>query len=207
MRPPLTEAQQELYNYLVEYIGQHYSAPSIREMMYAMRLRSPAPIQSRLDHLEAKGYINRTAPGGHRGKARNVSLVRTTPEGIPLKGIFESGILTDTSPQSTALNLVRTLPPLSFAYQVIDESLTDYRISPGDVLILTPPTDSVRTIRAGTIVLVKLDAGLELRELEHGAKRLTLLPLDPDAEPLMLHYHQVSIRGVVIAVWRNLMSA
>ncbi|MFZ9621796.1 MAG: repressor LexA, partial [Prochlorococcaceae cyanobacterium] len=48
---PLTTAQQELYDWLADYIGVHRHSPSIRQMMEAMGLRSPAPIQSRLKHL------------------------------------------------------------------------------------------------------------------------------------------------------------
>ncbi len=47
----LTQAQQELYEWLAEYIKIHQHSPSIRQMMQAMNLKSPAPIQSRLEHL------------------------------------------------------------------------------------------------------------------------------------------------------------
>lgn len=50
----LTTAQQELYDWLVDFIGDHHHSPSIRQMMQAMGLRSPAPIQSRLRHLQQK---------------------------------------------------------------------------------------------------------------------------------------------------------
>ena len=53
---PLTTAQQELYDWLADYIGTHRHSPSIRQMMQAMGLRSPAPIQSRLRHLQQKGW-------------------------------------------------------------------------------------------------------------------------------------------------------
>ena len=53
----LTSAQQELYDWLASYIGEHRHSPSIRQMMEAMGLRSPAPIQSRLRHLQQKGWI------------------------------------------------------------------------------------------------------------------------------------------------------
>ena len=38
---PLTPAQQELYDWLAGYIGEHRHSPSIRQMMEAMGLRSP----------------------------------------------------------------------------------------------------------------------------------------------------------------------
>ncbi|MFM2315341.1 MAG: hypothetical protein RLZZ04_4619, partial [Cyanobacteriota bacterium] len=54
----LTPAQKELYDWLVEYIKTTQHAPSIRQMMKAMNLRSPAPVQSRLERLRNKGYID-----------------------------------------------------------------------------------------------------------------------------------------------------
>ena len=53
----LTEAQSELYGWIKNYIGDFQHSPSIRQMMQAMGLKSPAPIQSRLKHLQEKGYI------------------------------------------------------------------------------------------------------------------------------------------------------
>ena len=64
---PLTTAQQEFYDWL-DYIGTHRHSPSIRQMMQAMGLRSPAPIQSRLRHLQQKGWIT-----WQEGQARTCS--------------------------------------------------------------------------------------------------------------------------------------
>ena len=44
LQEPLTSAQQELYDWLADYIGTHRHSPSIRQMMQAMGLRSPAPV-------------------------------------------------------------------------------------------------------------------------------------------------------------------
>lgn len=66
----LTSAQQELYDWLVDYIQQHRHSPSIRQMMEAMGLRSPAPIQSRLRHLQQKGWIT-----WQEGQARTLQLL------------------------------------------------------------------------------------------------------------------------------------
>ncbi|OUC12470.1 MAG: hypothetical protein B0A82_22225 [Alkalinema sp. CACIAM 70d] len=67
----LTEAQIELYAWLVDYIREYQHAPSIRQMMRAMDLKSPAPIQSRLEHLRAKGFIDWS-----EGRARTIRLSR-----------------------------------------------------------------------------------------------------------------------------------
>ncbi len=50
----LTEAQNELYGWIKNYMKNFQHSPSIRQMMQAMGLKSPAPIQSRLKHLQEK---------------------------------------------------------------------------------------------------------------------------------------------------------
>ena len=58
----LTEAQNELLIWLREYIEEFKHSPSIRQMMKAMRLKSPAPIQSRLKHLQDLSLIHISEP-------------------------------------------------------------------------------------------------------------------------------------------------
>ena len=43
----LTEAQNELFAWIKNYMKEYQHSPSIRQMMQAMGLKSPAPIQSR----------------------------------------------------------------------------------------------------------------------------------------------------------------
>ena len=66
----LTDAQNELYGWIKHYMKNFQHSPSIRQMMQAMGLKSPAPIQSRLKHLQDKGYIS-----WQEGKARTMQIV------------------------------------------------------------------------------------------------------------------------------------
>ena len=66
----LTEAQNELYEWIKEYMKNFQHSPSIRQMIQAMGLKSPAPIQSRLRHLQEKGFIS-----WQEGKARTLQIV------------------------------------------------------------------------------------------------------------------------------------
>ena len=73
----LTEAQKELFDWLKSYIKDFRHSPSIRQMMKAMDLKSPAPIQSRLKHLQEKGYIT-----WQEGRARTLQLADQLIEGM-----------------------------------------------------------------------------------------------------------------------------
>ena len=66
----LTDAQNELFNWIKKYMKEFQHSPSIRQMMQAMGLKSPAPIQSRLKHLQEKGYIS-----WQEGKARTLQII------------------------------------------------------------------------------------------------------------------------------------
>ena len=87
----LTQAQNELYGWIKDYMKNFQHSPSIRQMMKAMGLKSPAPIQSRLKHLQEKGYIS-----WQEGKARTMQIVDQIIEGVPIMGSVAAGGLIET---------------------------------------------------------------------------------------------------------------
>ena len=89
----LTDAQNELYEWIKDYMRNFQHSPSIRQMMQAMGLKSPAPIQSRLKHLQEKGYIK-----WQEGKARTLQIVEEVFDGIPVLGSIAAGGLIETFP-------------------------------------------------------------------------------------------------------------
>ncbi len=129
VQPPmeaLTEAQQELYDWLVEYIQNNQYPPSIRQMMKAMGLKSPAPVQSRLEHLRSKGYIEWT-----EGKARTIRMTREARRGVPILGAIAAGSLVDSFPETDVeyLDLAGlSLKPTYFALRVRGDSMIDAMI-------------------------------------------------------------------------------
>ena len=87
----LTQAQNELYGWIKNYMRDFKHSPSIRQMMEAMGLKSPAPIQSRLKHLQEKGYIS-----WQEGKARTMQLIDEIVDGVPILGSVAAGGLIET---------------------------------------------------------------------------------------------------------------
>ena len=87
----LTQAQNELFTWIKDYMKNFQHSPSIRQMMQAMGLKSPAPIQSRLKHLQDKGYIS-----WQEGKARTMQIVDEVLEGVPIMGSVAAGGLIET---------------------------------------------------------------------------------------------------------------
>ena len=145
----LTEAQNELLTWLKNYINDFQHSPSIRQMMNGMGLKSPAPIQSRLKHLQEKGYIS-----WQEGKARTLKLLTgVEDEGIPVLGSVAAGGLIETF---TDVNETLDLSSIfdkkgTFALTVNGDSMIDAYIADGD-MVLMEPVKEPQSIKNGTIV-------------------------------------------------------
>ena len=123
----LTDAQSELYGWIKNYMKEFQHSPSIRQMMEAMGLKSPAPIQSRLKHLQEKGYIS-----WQEGKARTMQIVEDVIEGVPILGSVAAGGLIETyNDVSENLEISDVLKKKEiFALRVNGDSMIDAAIEP-----------------------------------------------------------------------------
>ena len=145
----LTEAQNELYEWIKNYMRDFQHSPSIRQMMQAMGLKSPAPIQSRLKHLQEKGFIS-----WQEGKARTLQLVENViDQGIPILGsIAAGGLIESYEDVREQLDLKDIFEKKGvFALIVNGDSMVDAYIADGDT-VLMEPVESVYTLRNGSIV-------------------------------------------------------
>ncbi len=200
---PLTEAQQQLYDWLVEYIRDRQHAPSIRQMMTAMNLKSPAPVQSRLEHLRNKGYI-----GWTEGQARTIRILNPFPQGVPIRGAIAATSLVETFPDVEVeyLDLSNLLlKPNHFALKVRGHSMIDALIDDGDIVILQPVNDG-RTIKNDTIVAAHHQGKATLKYFERKGSKVILKPGNPnrDLYPITeVPASEVEIQGVLVGVWRG----
>ena len=198
---PLTTAQQELYDWLSEYIGEHRHSPSIRQMMEAMGLRSPAPIQSRLRHLQQKGWIT-----WKEGQARTLQLLGDAlGGGIPVLGAVAAGGLVETFDDvEERLELEPVLATRGlFALTVNGDSMVDAHIADGDVVLMEPVKEPSR-LREGTIVSALVPgSGTTLKHFHRDGRQVRLEAANPAYEPILVDADQVAIQWKLVAVWRQ----
>ena len=196
----LTEAQNELYEWIKNYMKDFKHSPSIRQMMEAMGLKSPAPIQSRLKHLQEKGYIS-----WQEGKARTLQLVDEIIEGIPIMGSIAAGGLIET------FNDVHENFDISdvfkkkdvFALTVNGDSMIDAYIADGD-MVLMEPIMNVGSLKNGTIVSALVPgSGTTLKYFFRKGNEVILEAANPNYEPIKIDSEQVVIQGKLLAVWRK----
>ena len=200
LKENLTDAQNELYEWIKNYVKEFQHSPTIRQMMQAMNLRSPAPIQSRLKHLQEKGYIS-----WQEGKARTLKLVDKVFEGVPIMGSVAAGGLIETfNDVNENLDISEVLKKKDvFALTVNGDSMIDACIADGDMVLMEPIKDSF-PLRNGTIVSALVPGlGTTLKYFFKKENKVYLEAANPTYDPIVLNLDQVILQGKLLAVWRK----
>ncbi len=177
----------------------HHS-PSIRQMMEAMGLKSPAPIQSRLKHLQQKGFISWQV-----GKARTLQIVDEVLEGVPIMGsVAAGGLIEAFSDVSENLDLNDVLRRKDvFALTVNGDSMIDACIADGDMVLMEPVRDS-NTLKNGIIVSALVPGlGTTLKYFVKRGGKIFLEAANPSYEPIEINEEEVIFQGKLLAVWRK----
>ena len=197
----LTDAQNELYEWIRNYVKDFQHSPSIRQMMNAMGLKSPAPIQSRLKHLQEKGFIF-----WQEGKARTLQLVEEVFEGVPVKGsVAAGGLIESFSDVQENLDISDVLKKKDvFALTVNGDSMIDACIADGDMVLMEPIKDSI-AIKNGTIVSAMVPgSGTTLKYFFKRGEKIFLEAANPAYDPIELNLDEVAFQGKLLAVWRKI---
>jgi len=166
-----------------------------------MGLKSPAPIQSRLKHLQEKGYIS-----WQEGKARTMQLVDEIIDGVPIMGSVAAGGLIDTySDVQENLDISDVLNKKNiFALTVNGDSMIDACIADGDMVLMEPITDKY-SLRNGTIVSAMVPGlGTTLKYFVKREGKIFLEAANPAYEPIELDLNTVVFQGKLLAVWRKI---
>ena len=196
----LTDAQNELYSWIRDYMREFRHSPSIRQMMQAMGLKSPAPIQSRLKHLQEKGFIS-----WQEGKARTLQIVDEILEGVPIMGSVAAGGLIETfNDTNENLDITDVLNKKNvFALTVNGDSMIDACIADGDMVLMEPINDSF-SLRNGDIVSALVPGlGTTLKYFFKRGGKIFLEAANSNYDPIELNLSEVVFQGKLLAVWRK----
>ena len=169
--------------------------------MQAMGLKSPAPIQSRLKHLQQKGFIS-----WQEGKARTLQIVDEFLGGVPIMGSVAAGGLIETfSDINEELDISEVLKKKDiFALTVNGDSMIDAYIAHGDMVLMEPIKDA-RSLRNGTIVSAMVPGlGTTLKYFFKRGNKIFLEAANPAYEPIELNLDDVIFQGKLLAVWRKI---
>ena len=212
----LTARQQEIWNYLVEYVDRHGYPPTVREIGEQVGLASPSTVHAHLANLERAGLLRRdpTKPraleliGRERGASRasEGESAPTEPRDVarlPLVGEIAAG-----GPLLAEEHIEEYVPMPSstkgdFLLRVKGDSMIEAGILDGDLVIVQRAQDA----RNGEIVVALAgddesadEATVKTFYREQG--RVRLQPENAALEPIYAKH--VQILGRVVGVFREL---
>jgi repressor LexA len=208
--PMLTERQQEIWNYLVEYVDGHGYPPTVREIGERVGLASPSTVHAHLANLERAGLLRRdpTKPRaleliGRERREAEPAVEALDAVRLPLVGEIAAGgpLLADENIQDYL-----TMPSSTkgdFLLRVKGDSMIEAGILDGDLVIVKTAQDA----RNGEIVVAL--AGQDESADEATVKtfyrddgRIRLQPENAALEPIYAEH--VQILGRVVGVFREL---
>lgn len=202
----LTKRQEEILNFIKEYIVSHGYPPTIREICKAMDVSSPATVHAHLNNLEAKGFIKKEDT-----KNRAIELLVPNeydikdPEVIevPLLGKITAGSPIEAIEQPNEFfSLPAYLIPRNkevFTLLVSGTSMINAGILDGDIVIV----EKRNTARNGEIVVAMTNENevtLKTFYKENGYFRLQ--PENDTMDPIILD--NVFILGKAIGLYRKI---
>ena len=208
----LTARQQEIWNFLVEYVDRHGYPPTVREIGDQVGLASPSTVHAHLANLERAGLLRRDPT-----KPRALELIgrerrESEPAGsgddrdvarLPLVGEIAAG-----GPLLAEQSIEEYVPmPAStkgdFLLRVKGESMLDAGILDGDLVIVQRAQDA----RNGEIVVAlagddeSVDEATVTTFYREG-NRIRLQPENASMEPIYARH--VQVLGRVVGVFREL---
>jgi len=207
----LTGRQQEIWDFLVDYVDRHGYPPTVREIGERVGLASPSTVHAHLANLERAGFLKRdpTKPraleltGLRRPEARSAQA--STGQGLPLVGEIAAGgpLLADENVEEYVDLPERLVGPADFLLRVKGDSMIDAGILDGDLVVVRKSDTAVN----GDIVVALAgddeaadEATVKRYFRENG--RVRLQPENAALEPIYAKH--VQVLGKVVGVFRTL---
>jgi repressor LexA len=215
----LTDRQQQIWNFLVEYVDGHGYPPTVREIGEEVGLASPSTVHAHLANLERAGLLRRDPTKPRALELLGRERAGSVPSGpveveaapvreeesvtLPLIGEIAAGapLLADENIQDY-LTFPRSTKG-DFLLRVRGESMIEAGILDGDLVIVQTSQDA----RNGEIVVALAgdDESADeatVKTFYREAGRVRLQPENSSLEPIYADH--VQILGRVVGVFREL---
>jgi repressor LexA len=201
----LTKRQEEILNYIKEYIVSNGYPPTVREIGEAIGLSSPATIHSHLSNLELKGYIKKD-----EAKNRAIELLVKNEYlandskivDVPLLGKVTAGTPIEAIERpdeyfSIPANLIPNKKEV-FTLLVSGDSMINAGIYDKDIVII----ERCNTANNGEIVVAMTDDNeVTLKRFYKEKNYIRLQPENDSLAPIILS--NVTILGKAIGLYRK----
>lgn len=216
----LSKRQQDIYDFICKYTGDHGYPPSVREIGKAVGLASPSTVHMHLNVLQERGYIKRDSK-----KPRTIEVVSEVEEPetgrvkssqplaqvsqdldnntitLPLVGRVAAGtpILAEQNVEET-LKLPTSIvgDSSSFVLRVHGHSMINAGILDGDYIVVREQHDA----HDGEIVVALIDDSATVKTFYREKDQVRLQPENDTMEPI--YVKNPVILGRVTGLFRSI---
>lgn len=200
----LTKKQKEVFDFISEYESDKGYAPSLNEIKEAIGASAVSTVHEHVANLIKKGIIKRV-----KGAARSLELAKVkfgSSLAVPLVGAIACGEpieaieVPDEAVQIPADGRFRAED--LYALRAKGDSMIGDGIFSGDYLIIKKQSWANN---GDTVVAIIDDNEATLKRFYKEKDKIRLQPANTDYEPIFRQ--QVEVRGIVVKVIRDLVSA
>lgn len=192
-RAPLTEKQQEVYNFLVKQMSKGFP-PSVREICAATGIKSTSSVHAILNFLDEEGYIMRDPKNSRSIRINSefessmVPVVGRITAGRPILAVEEiEDYIPYPSKNSNGL----------FALKVVGLSMKNAGILDGDIIVANKNIPC----RNGDIVVGMDGEEATVKRLAVKNGQIIFMPENPDFSPI--YPENPLVLGKVIGSYRK----
>ena len=193
----LTKRQQEIFDFIKSYSGEHGYPPTVRDIGKAIGLTSSSTVHAHLANLEKLGLLKRDPT-----KPRAIEILKSliAPSGLPLVGQVAAGspILAEENVEDYV-----EVPPIAggddgeFILRIKGDSMKDAGILDGDHVTV----QKQETARNGEIVVALVGEEATVKRYFKEKDHILLQPENDAHEPIRTRDAQ--ILGRVVGLCRR----
>lgn len=203
MAKGLTQRQEMILHFILDYVDREGYPPSIREIGKEFKIGSLRGVTVHLDALERKSYISRS------NTPRSIKVTHPAFQSnskvamLPLLGSIAAG------PPIHAQEHIEDLIPVpaemvrsiehAFLLRVKGDSMSGEGIMPRDLVVVKPQ----QTAQHGDLVAVLLGDEATVKRISFDPKGVKLMPSNPAYAPIEVQQEDATVIGKIVGLIRD----
>jgi repressor LexA len=200
----LTKRQQEIFDFIKRYSGQHGYPPTVRDIGKAVGLASSSTVHAHLANLEKIGLLRRdpTKPRAIELLDRTVDAMKSivSPGGLPVLGHVAAGqpiLAEENIEEYVQVPSVAGGDDGEYVLRIRGESMKNAGILEGDYVVVRPQD----TADDGEIVVALVGEEATVKRYFKENDHIRLQPENETMEPI--RSREAKVIGRVVGVFRS----
>lgn len=200
----LTKKQSQALDCIRQFLAEHNYAPSYRDIMHAMGIKSPATAYNHVQALKDKGYITLRDHQMRSVELTDKADIFQKSVEIPLMGVIAAGQPIEAIEDQQDLAVpIELLPHLNcYALRVSGDSMIEDGILDGDYVIVER---NFYPQNGDVVVALLNNENATLKKYYRERTRIRLQPANKKMKPI--YSKNPMIQGIVRAVMRKYISS